>query len=63
MKDYVRKRVKELKLNGEGKVRVNAAGCLDRCELGGPASWFIPRAPGTPTSAGRTSTRSHDLED
>lgn len=34
MKDYVKKRVKELKLNGEGKVRVNAAGCLDRCELG-----------------------------
>ena len=30
MKDYAKKRVKELKLNGAGKVRINAAGCLDR---------------------------------
>ena len=34
MKDYAKKRIKELKLNGEGKVRINAAGCLDRCDLG-----------------------------
>ena len=34
LKDYAKKRVKELKLSGEGKVRINAAGCLDRCELG-----------------------------
>ena len=31
---YAKKRVKELGLNGEGGVRVNTAGCLDRCELG-----------------------------
>jgi (2Fe-2S) ferredoxin len=26
--------VKELKLSGPGKVRVNTAGCLDRCDEG-----------------------------
>ena len=31
LRDYMKKRVKEL---GLPKVRVNAAGCLDRCELG-----------------------------
>jgi (2Fe-2S) ferredoxin len=25
---------KELGLSGEGKIRINTAGCLDRCELG-----------------------------
>ena len=34
MRDYAKKRVKELDLSGPGKVRVNAAGCLDRCEEG-----------------------------
>ena len=34
MKDYAKKRIKELKLNGPGKVRVNAAGCMDRCQEG-----------------------------
>jgi (2Fe-2S) ferredoxin len=34
MRDYAKKRIKELKLSGPGKVRVNAAGCLDRCEEG-----------------------------
>ena len=34
MRDYAKKRVKALKLNGEGKVRINSAGCLDRCEEG-----------------------------
>jgi (2Fe-2S) ferredoxin len=34
MRDHAKKRVKELKLSGEGKVRINSAGCLDRCELG-----------------------------
>jgi (2Fe-2S) ferredoxin len=28
------KRRKELNLNGAGKVRINQAGCLDRCEEG-----------------------------
>jgi (2Fe-2S) ferredoxin len=34
MQAYAKKRIKELKLSGEGKVRINKAGCLDRCELG-----------------------------
>ena len=34
MRDYVKKRVKKLDLSGEGKIRVNKAGCLDRCEEG-----------------------------
>ena len=34
MQEYAKKRVKALKLSGEGKVRINKAGCLDRCELG-----------------------------
>ena len=31
---YCKQRVKALGLNGPGQVRVNKAGCLDRCELG-----------------------------
>lgn len=34
VRDYAKARVKELGLAGAGKVRVNQAGCLDRCELG-----------------------------
>lgn len=34
LRDYLKNRVKALHLNGPGKVRVNMAGCLDRCELG-----------------------------
>jgi (2Fe-2S) ferredoxin len=34
MRDYAKKRIKQLGLSGPGKVRVNAAGCLDRCEEG-----------------------------
>ena len=34
MRDYAKSKVKELKLSGAGKVRVNTAGCLDRCEEG-----------------------------
>ena len=34
MRDYAKQRVKQLGLAGEGKVRVNQAGCLDRCEEG-----------------------------
>ena len=32
--DRCKSRVKEAGLSGPGKVRVNKAGCLDRCELG-----------------------------
>jgi (2Fe-2S) ferredoxin len=34
LRDYAKDRVKALKLNGPGKVRVNSAGCLDRCDDG-----------------------------
>ena len=34
MKDYAKERVKELKMSGPGQVRINVAGCLDRCEEG-----------------------------
>ena len=34
LRDYAKKRVKELDLDGPGKVRINQAGCLDRCEEG-----------------------------
>lgn len=43
MRDYAKKRVKELGLSGEGKVRVNQAGCLDRCEEG-PCIVVYPEA-------------------
>lgn len=33
-RDYVKGRCKELGIHGAGKVRINTAGCLDRCELG-----------------------------
>ena len=31
---YAKKRAKELQLNGPGKARVNASGCMERCALG-----------------------------
>ena len=34
LRDYAKKRTKELGLHGEGGVRINIAGCLGRCELG-----------------------------
>jgi len=34
LRDYAKKKVKELGLAGEGKVRINQAGCLDRCSEG-----------------------------
>jgi (2Fe-2S) ferredoxin len=34
MFDYAKKRVKELGLSGAGKIRINKAGCLDRCADG-----------------------------
>ena len=43
MRDYAKKRLKELGLAGEGKVRVNQAGCLDRCEEG-PCIVVYPEA-------------------
>ena len=43
MRDYAKSRVKALGLSGEGKVRVNQAGCLDRCEEG-PCVVVYPEA-------------------
>lgn len=40
---YMKDRVKQLGINGEGKVRVNSAGCLDRCDLG-PVMVVYPEA-------------------
>jgi (2Fe-2S) ferredoxin len=34
LRAYAKNRVKQLGLSGEGKTRINQAGCLDRCELG-----------------------------
>jgi (2Fe-2S) ferredoxin len=34
MQAYAKGRVKALGMNGAGKVRINKAGCLDRCEEG-----------------------------
>ncbi|MDC8758153.1 (2Fe-2S) ferredoxin domain-containing protein [Janthinobacterium fluminis] len=31
---HAKKRCKELDINGHGKVRINQAGCLDRCDDG-----------------------------
>lgn len=43
LRDYAKKRVKELGLNGAGRVRINQAGCLDRCEQG-PVMVVYPEA-------------------
>ncbi|MBL8490588.1 MAG: NAD(P)H-dependent oxidoreductase subunit E [Rhodocyclaceae bacterium] len=34
LRAYAKDRIKALGLSGAGKVRINAAGCLDRCDLG-----------------------------
>ena len=34
VRDYAKQRIKDLGLHGEGKIRVNMAGCLGRCEMG-----------------------------
>lgn len=34
VRDYAKDRIKSLKLSGQGKVRINNAGCLDRCDEG-----------------------------
>jgi (2Fe-2S) ferredoxin len=41
--DHCKKRVKEIGLSGPGGVRVNKAGCLDRC-AGGPVAVVYPEA-------------------
>ena len=39
--DHCKQRVAEAGLNGKGQVRVNKAGCLDRC-AGGPVAVVYP---------------------
>ena len=34
MRGYAKEKIKALNLNGKGKIRVNSAGCMDRCEEG-----------------------------
>jgi len=34
MRDYAKERIKSLGLSGKGGIRVNQAGCMDRCEEG-----------------------------
>ena len=34
MRDYMKAQVKQLGLTGKGGVRINSAGCMDRCALG-----------------------------
>ncbi len=34
MREHAKQRIKALGLRGKGGVRINAAGCLDRCEEG-----------------------------
>jgi (2Fe-2S) ferredoxin len=43
LRDYAKKRVKALGLSGAGKVRINLAGCLDRCDEG-PVMVVYPEA-------------------
>ena len=43
MRDYAKQKIKALKLSGPGKVRINQAGCLDRCDEG-PVLVIYPEA-------------------
>ena len=40
---HAKERIKALGMNGKGKVRINKAGCLDRCEEG-PVLVVYPEA-------------------
>ncbi len=41
--DHMKAQVKKLRLNGKGKVRINRAGCFDRCNEG-PLLVIYPQA-------------------
>lgn len=43
MRDYFKRRCKDLGLSGQGKVRINNAGCMDRCAEG-PVIAVYPEA-------------------
>ncbi len=40
---YAKERIKALKKSGQGKIRINRAGCLDRCDEG-PVMVVYPEA-------------------
>ena len=40
---HCKRRIKELDMNGAGKIRINQAGCMDRCEEG-PLLVIYPEA-------------------
>lgn len=43
LRDYAKDKIKALELNGPGKIRINNAGCLDRCTEG-PVIVIYPEA-------------------
>jgi (2Fe-2S) ferredoxin len=43
LREYAKDRIRQLKLNGPGKIRINQSGCLDRCEHG-PVIVIYPEA-------------------
>jgi (2Fe-2S) ferredoxin len=43
MLEYAKDRIRQLKMNGPGKIRINQSGCLDRCERG-PVIVVYPEA-------------------
>ncbi len=43
LRDHMKVRIKELGLTGQGGIRVNTAGCMDRCAMG-PALVVYPEA-------------------
>ncbi len=43
MQKHAKSRIKKLDLNGKGEVRINKAGCLDRCDEG-PCLVVYPEA-------------------
>lgn len=43
IQEHAKRRIKALDLNGQGKIRINKSGCLDRCEEG-PVLVVYPEA-------------------
>ena len=43
LQTYAKERISQLKMTGTGKVRINKAGCLDRCDQG-PVMVIYPEA-------------------
>jgi (2Fe-2S) ferredoxin len=43
VREYAKSKIKALRLAGPGKVRINMAGCLDRCDEG-PVMVIYPEA-------------------